>query len=689
MKKIVYGLAGSLALIATACSSDAPDFPGNNSGVVEADRTCYMKVAISGDLTTRSAASGSEATDFDKGTDEENQVDEMYLVFYDANGNITANGAPNGGVIKVDLKQDGWGSKPTDINVNKYYQTVVKVDLNKGEGIPAYVMCYVNPFSADYIRTASLKELEDNKRTTEVYKTVDGKKRFPMNNSVYYGNDLYQDGTNMLIRATSVPVSALVDNEEDAMKTPAVEIYVERIAAKLQFTGAAPNQIENVVAGNDFTLEFVPEYWTLNADEKEYFLTKNYREQASSETGGYGEFNLTYARLTEVLGENNYQGNNWKWNNPDFFRSYWACSPGYFSREYPQVSDDVNAMRAAENKDYTLKYKSYNEIMDDGWLSGEVHYVRENTVGKSALEGANENIPAALPSVVVVGQYNLTLNGTAVTEEYEEGKFRTPTFYNYGGTYVNSKPKPAIYFTDEFAKAQNNEKIISIVDVMASSNFSVSIEIPGDKENNIPVQHVAVGQTVNGEWLVSPNAVFEVEHPEAAVRGNQKVNERYVALQLKNNLSKGLENRYQVKGTDGKSYYLTYINEEGKYLYIKDAVAAGDKTAVDLVYVNQKLVFTQGYAEAYATGHAFFNIPVNHLRPGAVFGDYSQVKVGQYGIVRNHTYNIVVNKIEGLGTGIENLDNPIVPNKTLKDYFIGYKVNVLNWRVVPTQSVDL
>ncbi|MDE7179598.1 MAG: fimbria major subunit [Muribaculaceae bacterium] len=686
MKKIMYGLAGALALVASACTSDAPELP--NDSILEVDRTCYMKVSISGhNDATRSGASGSEASDFDNGTKEENTVDEIYLVFYDSNGNITANGSPNGGVIRVDTKDNnGWNSTG-DMNINQFYQTVVQVDLNKGEGIPAYVMCYVNPFSADYIRNNSLQELESNLRTSEVYKETGGVKRFPMNNSVYYGNDIYQDGNNVLVRATPVPVTALVDSKEDAANNPAVEIYVERVGSKLTFTGADASAISDVKSGNDFTLSFEPEYWTLNADEKAYFLTKNYREQADNETGGYGAFNLTYDRMIEVLGANNISGNNWIWNNPNYFRSYWACSPGYFSTSYPQVSDDVLDMRATEGQDYTLRYKSYNEIVEAGWKSGETKYVRENTVGSAALQGANENIPAALPSVVVVGQYNLKLDGNVV----KDADGSTPTFYNYSGTYVNGQLIPSIYFTDAFAKAKNNEKIISIVDVMASTNFKVLVEIPDetDPSDVTKATHVAVGKTVNDKWLVSPSSVFEVKHPEADVRGSQKVNERYVALQLNSKLTKDASGNYRVTGTDGKSYRLTYVTDEGKYRYIRDEATADDTAAVSRLLVNQRLVFTQGYAEAYNTGHAFFNIPVRHLRPGGTFGDYDNVKVGQYGIVRNHTYNILVNKIEGLGTGIENLDHPIVPNKKIKDYFIGYKVNVLNWRVVPTQGVDL
>lgn len=58
-------------------------------------------------------------------------------------------------------------------------------------------------------------------------------------------------------------------------------------------------------------------------------------------------------------------------------------------------------------------------------------------------------------------------------------------------------------------------------------------------------------------------------------------------------------------------------------------------------------------------------------------------------MVRNHTYDIEVESITGLGTGIGTPTDPIIPPAESKDYYVKYKVNVLKWALVPSQKVLL
>ncbi len=101
-----------------------------------------------------------------------------------------------------------------------------------------------------------------------------------------------------------------------------------------------------------------------------------------------------------------------------------------------------------------------------------------------------------------------------------------------------------------------------------------------------------------------------------------------------------------------------------------------------------------------STGAAYFGIPIKHLRatedttnsPFAADGtvaDWTNVRVGDFGLVRNHVYTINVTGIEGLGNGINDLDNPIVTPMDTYNYYIKYSIKVLNWRIVPAQNVIL
>ena len=97
--------------------------------------------------------------------------------------------------------------------------------------------------------------------------------------------------------------------------------------------------------------------------------------------------------------------------------------------------------------------------------------------------------------------------------------------------------------------------------------------------------------------------------------------------------------------------------------------------AANLAQVNADLV-TAGYMDMFANGTAFFSIPIRHLGfdPAICMEDgkyqWSKMRVGDLGIVRNHVYSITVNSISGLGTGVRSLDQPIVPPITQMDQYL-------------------
>ncbi len=99
--------------------------------------------------------------------------------------------------------------------------------------------------------------------------------------------------------------------------------------------------------------------------------------------------------------------------------------------------------------------------------------------------------------------------------------------------------------------------------------------------------------------------------------------------------------------------------------------------------------------DMFANGTAFFSIPIRHLGfdPAICMEDgkyqWSKMRVGDLGIVRNHVYSITVNSISGLGTGVRSLDQPIVPPVTQMDQYVAARLNILAWNVVPAWGVDL
>lgn len=171
-------------------------------------------------------------------------------------------------------------------------------------------------------------------------------------------------------------------------------------------------------------------------------------------------------------------------------------------------------------------------------------------------------------------------------------------------------------------------------------------------------------------------AYFNVEHPKSAVRGETPVAGRYVTLQL---AESAIGNLYVYGGTD----------EARDVIYTQ-------VTAENIAEVNKQLWSQVNTLEIFDNGRGFFNIPIRHLgfdagRCLTAEGKYDWEKAcrGDYGIVRNHVYNINVSSIKGLATGLRSADQPIVPPKDDVNYYVAARLNILAWNVVNAWDVEL
>lgn len=80
-------------------------------------------------------------------------------------------------------------------------------------------------------------------------------------------------------------------------------------------------------------------------------------------------------------------------------------------------------------------------------------------------------------------------------------------------------------------------------------------------------------------------------------------------------------------------------------------------------------------------GATYYYTPIKHLgTPG---------KLGEYGIVRNHSYQVTIQNIKGFGTPVYNPDqkiDPMIPSD--ENTYLAASIKVLSWRVV-SSTVDL
>lgn len=662
---LLYAIGAGLAFTACSSQEDAPQ----QSDVLEKGKSFYVNVAITTDngMGTRANSEdydGSNNPDFEKGEISESEVNNVYFVFYDING-VKVGEPVLVPVDKMDVSADADGA-----NVLRSYTSIVKVDASRLDGDPAKVMCYINPVSTDELGN-SIQNVETI--TRDKFQDNDG--GFSMSNSVYYNGNAVGS---TLVRAADISEGQLFETEEAAKKaieTPAGEeaarvvIYVERYAAKVKMQFAAADVVTPYVpANNAVTLTFVPEKWDVNATDKQVFVTKAFRSNAG--LGSPAGTNMTYGDVNTELD----RGDSWAWNSLINNRSYWGFSPAYYSTNFPGIAYDV----IGKEDNFQQKYLTFNNILANGLVPSATpthRYTTESTVSKAGLSSSNP--AAAIASAVLAGHYEVRFNNTLV----QNADGTNLTFYSMG---ANAAGKANVYFGASLSEAG---AIVSEV-----TGAPTMMEAFADKETILLVGHTAEGVTTY-EALTKDNLshVFNaltIARPSEDVYGKlgEHSASRTVTLQI-DDLSK-VEAGYSLAINVGSGAQPIYTGAE--------ALPAGQVALVD---ANAALARAAGWANRYNQGKAFFNMPIRHLgwyagtNPNATATnnsiDYSKVRVGDFGLVRNHVYNLNIRKIEGLGTAVSEPDEPIVPPVETKDYFVAYSLRILNWAIVPVQNIDL
>lgn len=112
-------------------------------------------------------------------------------------------------------------------------------------------------------------------------------------------------------------------------------------------------------------------------------------------------------------------------------------------------------------------------------------------------------------------------------------------------------------------------------------------------------------------------------------------------------------------------------------LYVKDGETTYKTVLKDVV--NAELAKEE--AQVRPDGFTYYYTPIQHLgTPG---------KLGEYGIVRNHSYQVTIQNIKGFGTPVYNPDqeiDPMIPSD--ENTYLAASIKVLSWRVV-SSNVDL
>ena len=288
LKNLYFARAAGLAF--TACSSDEPANGGNN---VETGDFNYVAVRLC-TPGSRGSRYDDKEPEYVNGSEAESKVTNAMFIFFGANGNISE--------IVPNVTINEW--KPGTANtIDKEAKTVVTL---KGSSIkPESVIAVLNP-PADLETTIRSKgNLDAVRKTVGAYTSTESGK-FVMTNSAY--NDGTATGGGKNIYAAKI-TGAIFDSYEEAQATTTntVDIYVERVLAKVQ----VKKNTTFAVKSNNIT--------TTDSENNKTDVT------IVPEIKGYQIINTTSAISLVKNIDNVSQG--WDWNDKANFRSYWATVP--------------------------------------------------------------------------------------------------------------------------------------------------------------------------------------------------------------------------------------------------------------------------------------------------------------------------------------------------------------------------
>ena len=567
MKKYLFIALAALGFAACADKMDDVKSPAHNGELEES----YIAINLmAADVDSRAA---EDTYGYELGTEAERKINSAHFFFFDENGNpFNVNDAPAtapGGTknhMALTISEATTSNMP---NVSDIKEAVLVLKTYKGV-YPSKIVAVLNWTPAE--RAYSLAELHDVMADLNT-------------NGYVMTNSVYMDGAGKVVDATPL-TAANIKTSADAAKATPVEIYVERIAAKVVLTaGGKVEGTENIFDTQKDSTPIVAlgETSTIDVYVK-LFGWELYNDYATTNLlKDIENWDVATLGLT--------------WNDIPYYRCYWAASQNVdpddsFSWSYADYADKgfptANGFKVASDASYT---------------DGTYTYCGENTTTDYRTK------------VILKGQLV-----QKVGESYEPIELARWYGTEYAGNYalriaVANSIKYTLYYYDE-----EGGKYISVA--------------PGDL------------QCVKGKDVDASAKSYEV------------------GFQLSN------------EGA-AKTWY-KYDSEKG-YVVMGDNAVTGDNIAK----ANEYLATVEP-ALLYADGMTYYSVDIKHL--GATG------KTAEYGVVRNHVYQIDIKSIKGYGSPVYSgldfvVDQPEYPVEDEASY-VAAKINVLSWKVVK-QGVDI
>jgi hypothetical protein len=312
MKK--FFIPGMIALLSAACSTD--EYPGEDS-TLSADSALTGETRyIAFQLVTPAATSTSraDADDYADGEAYESEVKAADITFYffDANGNPCAinNGLSYTTGTELSSTEPTWTSDDTNADITKVSSTIVV--LRNATELPRRVVAVLNGYLPEQ-KNYTLSDLA-SALVTQAYTTGTTPSKFMMTNAVY----LTADGSQVM-NYTPISVTNVASTVDEA-KLKAVDIYVERVAAKVGVDQAQTFTLTDQKDGEGKQLYVKFLGWT-TFDEAPFSFTMKDVTGAMTATDAAGiTENASGTTFYSPDADTAFSG----WNIPGKSRSLWA-----------------------------------------------------------------------------------------------------------------------------------------------------------------------------------------------------------------------------------------------------------------------------------------------------------------------------------------------------------------------------
>ncbi|MCD8207401.1 MAG: fimbria major subunit [Bacteroidales bacterium] len=615
IKGIPLGISASLLfpallalfLLTTSCVNDSHEETPNSTKTFAGD-VAYIVVRINdvGATSTRAGnawnGTPTKATegDYGSGTADEYAVNDAHFYFYDDAGVFfTRSMAWNDG-------------EPIDgDNVEFLGKTVVLLQGLTNRSYPRYIVTVLNQpegFAPEThledmaTKLASIDGLGIAQGTTS-----DGEPTYFTMSTSSYINDA--DGAN-----DGRPAYYVTElTEDDFLEEPIpndlgeidpVEIYVERLAAKVSVDVSQSLASGATTTNDGKTLYRVNETISGSVGTTVYVQITGWGLNCTAKHSNIVK-PIDASWNNNGSGGSGNLGTGWTWNVPKDSRSHWGKSFNYgqgTTDDYPTSSGGAsNANGSGYDgtmlNDY-LDYISWNELTTQ---VGNTAYCAENTNIPALLADKNSSaITSVLVQAVVCDE-----NGSPLD------------LVRYGGY---------LYTRDGYLDY-----------VMARLGLDIYFAVPeGDQS------YTEIGR----DCITLSNSYTDTD-------GETRTYWDGYAYAV-------LNEDYFTSNSD----YSYYIGAEDDGVINYEEITAEEAEAI-ITAALQEYNDDHLYANVFNEGAMYYNVPIEHLNRDAVTDSNGyatgELAEANYGVVRNHWYNLTINSIESLGKGVYDPDEVIIP----------------------------